>query len=101
MGSSRHPRRRRRARALARSTSQSSTPHGHRYRVAAVSSGLAAPPDLILADGNGNTFLMMPSSRRLAPLDRADRDALGMFYEATLDLSWHTLTDLRRRYYNA
>ncbi len=99
MGTSRHPRRRQRQRA--RTARQPSNPHGHRYRIAAISAGCCTPPDVIVADGRGETWLMSPSSRRLAPLDRTHRDALGLFYEPALDLSWHTLTDLRRRFYDA
>ncbi len=101
MGASRHPRRRQRARALARSTRQPSIPHGHRYRIAAVCSGCSSLPDVIVADGSGNTYLMIPSSHQLSPLDRVHRDELGMFYETSLDLSWHTLAELRHRFYDS
>lgn len=73
----------------------------HRYRVAAMSAGVVSPPDLILADERGNTWLMMPAESRLAPLPPAERDAIGLFYESVFDASWHTLVDLRRRFSDA
>lgn len=101
MGDTRHRPRRRHGRARARAATHAAMLNDRRYRVAAVSAGDCALPDLILADGDGQTFLMMPTHRRIAPLDPANRDAIGLFYEPALDLSWHTLRELRRRYYNA
>lgn len=93
--------RRYRGNAHVRSRRSASLPYSQRYRVAAISSGAHDPPDLIVADGRGNTYLMDAASRDLTPLDQSRRDALGLFYEPTLDLAWHTLAELRRRYHDA
>lgn len=70
-------------------------PNPARYRIMAMSAGCCSPPDLILADERGNTYLMMPSERRLYPLTPAERDALGLFYESVINMSWHSLAELR------
>ncbi|HAX25567.1 MAG TPA: hypothetical protein PK593_06595 [Thermomicrobiales bacterium] len=99
MGASRH-RRRRPFRAGLHQPHPPGRAHAHRYRVAAISTGCFSSRDIIVADDDGNTFLMAPANRRLAPLDTAERDALGMFYEPAADFDWHTLADLRHRFYD-
>jgi hypothetical protein len=71
------------------------------YRVVALPAVYALADDVIIGDERGRQYLLSHDSAALTPLDRREVDALGMFFEASQDSSWHTVPELRRIIYGA
>jgi len=66
------------------------------FRVSAVAADWTGNEDVLLSDRAGHAYLFSAESSSPEPLDSADADSLGMFFEPTIDVSWHSLVDLRR-----
>lgn len=66
------------------------------YRIAALPSFAIEGDDVILSDGFGRAYLLSAPGIEPKPLDPAEADSLGMFFEPSQDSSWHTLPELRR-----
>lgn len=66
------------------------------YRIAALPAFAVEGDDVILSDGFGRAYLLSAGGIDPTPLDRAEADSLGMFFEPSQDSSWHTLPELRR-----
>jgi hypothetical protein len=71
----------------------------HCYRVAAFPAAFAQTDDVIIVDECGCSYLLSDTGDEPLALDPRDVDSLGMFYEPSQSLSWHTLEDLRRIIY--
>jgi hypothetical protein len=71
------------------------------YRVAAFPAAYAITDDVIIVDDSGCSFLLSEDAPTPTPLERAEVDMLGMFYEPSQDYSWHSLEDLRRIIYGS
>ena len=69
------------------------------YRIAAIPADATEADDLILSDGHGQTYLMSGRDTEPSRLERAEANALGLFFEPSQDSSWHTLTELRALIY--
>jgi len=68
------------------------------YRVAAVPIFAPTSGDIIIYDQHGLAFLLASDSVNPTPLNQTDIDALGMFYESTVDPSWHSEAELRQMF---
>jgi hypothetical protein len=71
----------------------------HCYRVAAFPAAFAQTDDVIIRDECGCSYLLSDGGDELLALEPSDVDSLGMFYEPSQSLTWHTLEDLRRMIY--
>jgi hypothetical protein len=71
----------------------------HHYRVLAVPAFSANSDDVLIRDEQGQPYLLAQDTLVPTPLDQSDVDALGMFFEASLDFSWHTEPELRQMFY--
>jgi hypothetical protein len=69
------------------------------YRVAAVPSYATESDDILLSDGAGRTYLFSGQDPEPSPLEPAEANSLGMFFEPSQDSSWHTLEELRAFFY--
>jgi hypothetical protein len=69
------------------------------YRVAAVPSCATESDDILLSDGAGRTYLFSEQDPEPSPLEPAEANSLGMFFEPSQDSSWHTLGELRALFY--
>jgi hypothetical protein len=69
---------------------------GALYRIAALPRDGVAADDVILSDRTGRRYLLSEDGVEPTPLGMAEADALGMFFEPSIDLRWHTLPEVRR-----
>jgi hypothetical protein len=69
------------------------------YRVAAVPIFTASNDDVIIRDEQGHSYLLASDATAPTPLDQTDIDTLGMFFEPSIDFSWHTEPELREMFY--
>lgn len=65
------------------------------WRVAAIPVLGEHCSDLIVRDRSGRCWLLERDGSTPVPLCRAELDALGMFFEPSVDLSWHTEAEVR------
>jgi hypothetical protein len=65
------------------------------YRIAALPRDGVEADDVILSDPTGQCYLLSEDGAEPTPLEVAETDALGMFFEPSVDLRWHTLTEVR------
>lgn len=72
-----------------------------RYRVFALPASHTLTDDVIISDVSGKPYLLSHDSPTPSPIARETLDLLGMAFEPSQDISWHTLTDLHRLIYGA
>ena len=78
--------------------SRTSSPSVH-YRVAAVPIFTASNDDVIIRDEQGHSYLLASDATAPTLLEQTDIDTLGMFFEPSVDFSWHTEPELREMFY--
>jgi hypothetical protein len=71
------------------------------YRVAAVPVFTDAVSDVIIHDQDGHSYLLAPDTNTPTLLDESDINSLGMFFEPSLDNTWHTASELHQMFYGA
>ncbi len=66
-----------------------------RFRISARPATFVESTEVIIEDLAGQSFLLDQEREDLCSLSPADLAALGTYFEAALDCTWHTLDDLR------
>src|SRR5687768_9676489 len=74
---------------------------GALYRVAALPRDGVEADDVMLSDRTGRRYLLSEDEDQPTPLEAIEADALGMFFEPSIDIRWHTLPEVRRMMFGA
>jgi len=83
---------------LTRLSTEPGSEDGH-YRIAAFPAAYALTDDVMLRDETGRAYILSHEDERPTSIDDETADSLGMFFEPSLDYSWHTVSELRRIIY--
>jgi len=72
-----------------------------RYRVAAVPVFTDCVSDIILHDQQGQPYLLASDVDAPTPIEPSEINSLAMFFEPSLDSTWHTAGELHTMFYGS